>query len=63
VAGWYFGSHPCANVSMISMRPPQQGQGFESVDGSLSPVLSSSSGLLGRGGLRRCRAGTVAKIR
>ncbi len=34
--GRCFGSQPRAKVSMMSMRPPQQGHGFGSVSGSSS---------------------------
>ena len=41
----YFGPHPHANVSMMSMRPPQHGHGRESVGGSAASADLGSSGI------------------
>jgi hypothetical protein len=42
--GRYRGVEPRSKVSMMIMRPPQQGQGYESACGPLSPPLSASVG-------------------
>ena len=51
--GRYRGAHPRSKISMMIMRPPQQGQGCENACGSPSPVLSTSLGAL-------CGAGTLS---
>ena len=47
--GLYFGSAPRSNVSMMSMRPPQQGHGRERTLGSSPPLLSGSGSFWGAG--------------
>src|ERR1700731_4108501 len=44
-AGRYLGSHPRANVSMMSMRPPQHGHGRESAGGSAASADLGLSGI------------------
>ena len=46
VVGWVRGEQPRLKVSMMIMRPPQQGQGFERVGGSLPSVASALTGSL-----------------
>jgi cytochrome c554/c'-like protein len=45
VAGRYLGLHPRANVSMMSMRPPQHGHGRASAGGSAASADLGSSGI------------------
>src|SRR5271169_237387 len=62
--GRYRGVEPRSKVSMMIMRPPQQGQGCESACGSLSPLLSASVGArCGVGTLSRCRARAMLSAR
>ena len=44
IDGRYRGAQPRSKVSMMIMRPPQQGQGCVRICGSPSPVLSTSLG-------------------
>src|ERR1700693_6568677 len=44
------GALPRSKVSMMSMGPPQQGQGYESFDGSLAWGSAGFSGFVGGGG-------------
>ena len=50
-----FGWQPGAKVSMMIMRPPQQGHGRGSARGSSLVVVSGVSGCCGREGTARCR--------
>src|SRR5260221_14640197 len=55
--GRYGGMPPRSKVSMMSIRPPQQGQGYERLDGSLASAAAGFSGVGGGGaGARRSRA-------
>jgi hypothetical protein len=54
--GQCFGSHPRAKVSMMNMRPPQQGHGRGSMRGSSAAGASGVSG-------RSERAGTASNSR
>ena len=61
-AGRYLGSHPRANVSMMSMRPPQHGHGRESAGGSAASADLGSSGIAsGFGGLDNDHAPAAAR--
>src|SRR6266404_3259628 len=51
--GRYRGTLPRSKVSMMSMRPPQQGQGYERLDGSPVSVSAGFSGLVAGGGTTR----------
>src|SRR5438552_12942779 len=54
--GRYRGARPRSKVSMMIIRPPQQGQGGESVCGSLSWALSAGLASF-------CVAGTLSSCR
>src|SRR5688572_14949489 len=55
---------PASNVSMMCMRPPQQGQGLGSVRGSSVVAAAIGSGSGGRGGhLSNARALAMAAVR
>ena len=45
VAGLAFGWQPRAKVSMMSMRPPQHGQGRASIGGATCSAVAGSSGV------------------
>jgi len=51
--GRYRGALPRWKISMMSMRPPQQGQGYERLDGSLASASSGFSGFVAGGGTPR----------
>ena len=64
-AGRYFGWHPDANVSMISMRPPQHGHGRASNGGSAASAgmgLSGSASGLGAFSNARALARLSARL-
>src|SRR5260370_34401913 len=51
--GRYRGALPRSKVSMMSMRPPQQGQGYERLDDSPVSVSAGVSGFVACGGTTR----------
>jgi hypothetical protein len=51
--GRYRGALARSKVSMMSMGPPQQGQGYESLDGSLASLSVGFSGFVVVGGAPR----------
>ena len=58
--GRFFGWQPRAKVSMMIIRPPQQGHGRDNMRGwSASAVASGISGCFGRDGARRANRGRM----
>jgi hypothetical protein len=63
--GRYCGEQPRAKISMMIMRPPQQGQGCFGVCGSLASVLAAlmaSIGSIGIASSSRARAMFSARV-
>src|SRR6266851_6792748 len=61
--GRYRGALPRSKVSMMSMRPPQQGQGCESPDGPPASVSAGFSGFVAGGATRSWRARAIFSAR